>query len=75
MPIAEIVSRIAAELALFAGVGFLLFATNDLAVDLIFFGRSIWRSLTVHIRFPRAFASYFVFTKTRADRSPDPRVG
>ena len=63
MPIAEIVSRIAAELALFAGVGFLLFATNDLAVDLIFFGRSIWRSLTVYTRFPRAFASYFVFTK------------
>jgi len=63
MPIAEIVSRIAAELALFAGVGFLVFATNDLAVDLIYFGRSIWRSLTVYTRFPRAFASYFVFTK------------
>ena len=63
MPIAELLSRIAAELALFAGVGFLLFATNDLAVDLIYFGRSIWRSLTVYTRYPRAFASYFVFTK------------
>ena len=31
MAIAEILSRIAAELALFAGVGFLLFAINDLA--------------------------------------------
>ena len=63
MFIAETLSRIAAELALFAGVGFLLFAVNDLAVDLIYFGRSIWRSLTVYTRFPRAFASYFVFNK------------
>ena len=31
MAIAEILSRFAAELALFAGVGFLLFAVNDLA--------------------------------------------
>ena len=37
--IAEILSRFAAELALFAGVGFLLFAVNDLLVDLIFFAR------------------------------------
>ena len=61
--IAEFVSRIAAELALFAGVGFLLFAINDLAVDIIYFARSIWRSLTVYTRYPRAFASYFVFNK------------
>jgi len=61
--LAEVVSRIAAELALFAGVGFLLFAINDLAVDLIYFARSIWRSLTVYTRYPRAFASYFVFNK------------
>src|SRR3954454_10191196 len=63
MAVAEILSRIAAELALFAGVGFLLFAINDLAVDLIYFARSIWRSLTVYTRYPRAFASYFVFNK------------
>src|SRR5947209_17857034 len=62
--IAEILSRIAAELALFAGVGFLLFAINDLTVDLIYFARSIWRSLTVYTRYPRAFASYFVFNKS-----------
>ncbi len=37
---AEILTRIAAELALFAGAGFLLFAANDLLVDLIYFGRS-----------------------------------
>jgi glycosyl transferase family 2 len=54
---AEILSRIAAELALFAGVGFLLFAINDLIVDIIYFARAIWRSLVVYTRYPRAFAS------------------
>jgi adsorption protein B len=54
---AEIFTRIAAELALFAGAGFLLVAVNDLLVDLIYFGRKTWRSLTVYSRFPRAFAS------------------
>ena len=57
MALAEILSRIAAELALFAGVGFLLFAISDLLVDVIYFGRRIWRSVTVYSRFPRAFAS------------------
>ena len=37
MAIAEILGRVAAELALFAGVGFLLFGINDLLVDLIYF--------------------------------------
>jgi len=37
----------AAELALFAGVGFLLFGLNDLVVDLIYFTRRFWRSATV----------------------------
>ena len=54
---AELLTRFAAELALFAGVGFLLFALNDLAVDLIYFARRSWRSATVYRRFPRAFAS------------------
>jgi adsorption protein B len=57
MTAAEILTRVAAELALFAGVGFLLFAVNDLAVDLIYFGRRAWRAATVYSRFPRAFAS------------------
>jgi adsorption protein B len=57
MPFAEILSRAAAELALFAGVGFLLFAINDLMVDLIYFTRAVWRGLAVYSRFPRAFAS------------------
>jgi adsorption protein B len=57
MVLAEILSRLAAELALFAGAGFLLFALNDLAVDLIYFARATWRSLIVYTRYPRAFAS------------------
>ncbi len=62
MALAHILSRIAAELALFAGVGFLLFAVNDLLVDFIYFARRIWRALTVYSRYPRSFGSYFVFT-------------
>jgi adsorption protein B len=57
MALAEILSRIAAELALFAGAGFLLFAINDLLVDIIYFVRAIWRSLAVYTRYPRAFAT------------------
>ena len=57
MAMAEILSRIAAELALFAGVGFLLFAVNDLLVDLIYLGRAVWRALTIYTRYPRTFAS------------------
>jgi adsorption protein B len=47
----------AAELALFAGVGFLLFGINDLVVDIIYFGRAAWRALVIYPRYPRAFAS------------------
>ncbi len=57
MGYAEIASRIAAELALFAGIGFLLFAINDLLVDLIYFARKLWRGLTVYTRYPRAYAN------------------
>ena len=63
MPIAETLSRAAAELALFAGVGFLLFAVNDLAVDLIYFARRMWRTIRIYSRHQRAYASYFVFNK------------
>ena len=63
MDLAEVLSRIAAELALFAGAGFLLFAINDLLVDLIYFGRLLWRRATIYSRYPRAFASYYVFNK------------
>ena len=57
MSTAEILSRLAAELALFASVGFLLFGLNDLAVDIIYFGRRLWRSFTVYNRYPRSFAA------------------
>lgn len=57
MSAADLVARIAAELALFAGVGFLLFAVNDLVVDIIYFARRAWRSATVYRRYPRAFAT------------------
>src|SRR5688500_13402585 len=56
MPMAELLSRVAAELALFAGIGFLLFALNDLLVDLIYLGRAIWRGIAVRPRYPRLFA-------------------
>ena len=65
MFLAEVLSRLAAELALFAGAGFLLFAVNDLALDLIYFARRFWRAATVYSRHRRAYASYYVF-------KPDP---
>ena len=57
MDYASLTGRIAAELALFAGLGFLLFALNDLLVDLIYFGRRLWRSAAVYSRFPKAFGA------------------
>jgi adsorption protein B len=53
---AEILSRVAAELALFAGVGFFLFAINDLMVDLLYFTRGLWRRASARGRLPCAFA-------------------
>ena len=55
-PFALILTELTAELALFAAAGFLLFAIDDLTVDLIYFLRAGWRSATVYSRFPRAFA-------------------
>ena len=60
MTAADFVGHLTAELALFAGVGFLLFGINDLAVDLIYFGRKAWRAVTVYSRYPRSFASELV---------------
>ena len=57
MDAVEIFTRIAAELALFAAIGFLIFAANDLLVDLIYFARRLWRTAAVYSRYPRAFAS------------------
>jgi adsorption protein B len=55
MTFATALTHLAAELALFSAVGFLLFAINDLAVDIIYFGRRLWRSATVYRRFPKTF--------------------
>ena len=55
MTIAVMLPRLAAELALFSAVGFLLFAINDIVVDIIYFTRRLWRSATVYRRYPRAF--------------------
>jgi adsorption protein B len=60
MTAADLIGHLAAELALFAGVGFVLFGINDLVVDLIYFGRKAWRALTVYSRYPRSFASELV---------------
>jgi adsorption protein B len=53
---AFLLADVASELALFAAVGFLLFAIDDPAVDLIYFTRRAWRWLTVYSRHPRAYA-------------------
>ena len=63
MTAADVLARLAAELALFSGAGFLLFGLNDLAVDAIYFTRRFWRSATVYKRYRRTYASYFVFRK------------
>jgi len=61
MTTADLLGRVAAELALFAGAGFLLFGINDLLVDIIYFARRLWRSAAVYTQHPRAFASYWAF--------------
>ena len=63
MAIAEILSRSAAELALFAGAGFLLFGVNDLLVDVIYFTRRMWRASTIYRRHRRSFACHYVFNR------------
>ncbi len=37
----------AAELALFAGVGFLIFAVDEMLVDILWLARAIWRKLVI----------------------------
>ena len=44
------------ETALFAACGFLLLGLSDLAVDLIWIGRTLWRRCTIYRRFRRASA-------------------
>ena len=56
MTVAMLIGTLIGELALFAAAGYLLFALDDVAVDLIYFLRRAWRALTVYSRYPRAFA-------------------
>ena len=63
MALPEILSRSAAELALFAGAGFLLFGISDVLVDLIYFTRRFWRASTVYTRHKRSYACHYVFNK------------
>ena len=53
---AFILTELAAELALFAAVGFLLFAIDDLVVDSIYFLRRGWRAAMIYSRYPKMFA-------------------
>ena len=56
MTTAALIDALIGELALFAAAGYLIFALDDLAVDLIYFTRRAWRALAVYSRFPRAYA-------------------
>jgi glycosyl transferase family 2 len=51
-----ILTELTAELALFAAVGFMLFAIDDLLVDLIYFVRRGWRAAIIYSRYPKMFA-------------------
>jgi bacteriophage N4 adsorption protein B len=51
-----VLTELTAELALFAAVGFLLFAVDDLIVDLIYFIRRGWRAAMIYSRHPKMFA-------------------
>lgn len=60
MSLQHLMAEAAAELALFAALGFLLFSLDDLLVDFIYFARKLWRALTVYTRFPRGNARALV---------------
>lgn len=64
--IAWVLGAAARELILFAAVGMLLSGLDDLAIDLIWIGRRVWRWLTVFQRHPRA---------TMATLAPSPAPG
>lgn len=72
---AFVLTDLASELALFAAAGFLLFAIDDLVVDLIYFARRAWRALTVYRRYPRAFADSLPAPEAGAIKTTKPRKG
>lgn len=51
---AALIERAAVELSFFAAAGFLLFALDDLLLDLLFVGRRLWRAVFVYRRHARA---------------------
>lgn len=51
---AWLLAALARELALFAAVGLAIGGIDDLAVDLLWIGRSLWRRVIIYSRFPRA---------------------
>jgi adsorption protein B len=53
---ALVISELTAELALFSAVGFLLFAIDDLIVDLNYFLRRGWRAAFIIPRHPEIYA-------------------
>ena len=57
MTLQSLLAETAAELALFAAIGFLVFSLDDLAVDCLYFARRGWRALTVYRRHPRSDAA------------------
>ncbi len=61
---AVLLNDLVGELSLFAAIDFLVFALDDLIVDVIYFTRSLWRSLTVYSRFPRAFGDRLAAPRT-----------
>jgi hypothetical protein len=56
----SVLAEVAAELALFAALGFLLFSLDDLAVDLIYFAAGCGARLTVYRRHARGDARSLV---------------
>ncbi len=52
-----LVGIVVRELAVFAAIGFLLGGLDDLVIDLIWIGRTTWRSATIYTHHPRADAA------------------
>ena len=49
-----LLAGVARELTIFAAIGLLAGGLDDLAIDLIWLARGLWRRLAVYSRFPRA---------------------
>ena len=54
------IGMIAHELVLFAAFGFFVGGIDDLFIDLIWIGRSLWRRIAIYSRFPRGDLQHLV---------------